>query len=193
MSKPTPKKPMKLISLLITLLVVGVSSWLGIRSEKPASRQSSSQTTAPADSSASDSATVVRTIDGDTLIVHIGEKDYKMRILMIDTPESVHDNPAMNVPMGKTASEFTKQYLPAGKEITLEYDKEKTDQYGRLLAYIRVDDIDLGAKLVEEGLAKVVMYQPNKERHQEYLKLQKAAKKAKRGVWAYPYDEIFKK
>ncbi|MDO5100113.1 MAG: thermonuclease family protein [Eubacteriales bacterium] len=196
---------MKIISLLLTLLVVGVSSWLGIRSGKPASRQnstqrstqnspqSSSQIAAPTDSADSDPATVVRTIDGDTLIVRIGEEEHKMRILMIDTPESVHEDPAMNVPMGKTASDFTKQYLPAGKEITLEYDQEKTDQYGRLLAYIRVDDIDLGAKLVEEGLAKVVMYKPNKARHQAYLKLQKEAKKAKRGVWAYPYDEIFKK
>lgn len=176
----------RLLGGAFPLLVIILGIWLN-------GRQPSKPTPEPKSLTNSESATVIRTIDGDTLMVKIGDQEKKLRILMIDTPESVHEDPQMNVPMGKTASDFTKSYLPKGKQITLEYDKEKTDQYGRLLAYVRVDGIDLGRRLVEEGLAKVVMYPPNKARHQEYLALQKAAKKAKRGVWAYPYNEIFKK
>src|SRR5262249_9114156 len=72
---------------------------------------------------------VVRVIDGDTIVVKIEGKDTRVRLIGVDTPETVHPNKPVEY-YGKEASAFTKKLLE-GQRVTLEYDRQKTDRYKR--------------------------------------------------------------
>jgi micrococcal nuclease len=87
---------------------------------------------APPRSGPPGTATVVRVIDGDTVVVHIDGKDEHVRLIGIDTPETVDpDKPVMCY--GAEASGETKSLLPAGTVVRLVRDIEARDAYGRLL------------------------------------------------------------
>lgn len=66
--------------------------------------------------------------------MNLNGKTEKIRILLIDTPETVHPNKPVE-PWGPVASQFTKDAL-TGKTVELEFDVQERDQYGRLLAYV---------------------------------------------------------
>ncbi|NLK43715.1 MAG: hypothetical protein GX300_04905, partial [Tissierellia bacterium] len=78
---------------------------------------------------------VVRVVDGDTLIIEMEDKEERVRLIGVDTPESVHPDASKNVKAGKIASDFTKSRLE-GKYIELEFDVQERDRYGRILAYV---------------------------------------------------------
>lgn len=126
--------------------------------------------------------TVTKVIDGDTVEVQIGEKVEKVRMLLVDTPETVHPNKPVQ-PYGKEASEFTKKLL-LNKEVKLEKDKEDRDQYQRLLRYIYVDSQSVQEQLLSKGFARVVIYPPNTKYAQKYQKIQDQAKSKKIGIWS---------
>lgn len=97
-----------------------------------------------------------RCVDGDTIeVIQNGEKK-KVRFLAIDTPETKHPKKGEE-PYGKEASEFTCNHVKNANVLELEYDdgSEKTDKYGRLLAWVLVDGRNLNDLLVKEGLAEV--------------------------------------
>jgi hypothetical protein len=74
-----------------------------------------------------------RVVDGDTIVVNIEGKEEKVRLIGVDTPETVHPNKPVEH-FGKEASEFTRK-MAQGNMVRLEYDWQKWDRYGRLLAY----------------------------------------------------------
>lgn len=77
---------------------------------------------------------VTRVVDGDTLKVLIDEKEKTVRLLAVNTPETVA--PGKHVEEGGLeASAFTKEKM-TGKLVFLTYDEDKTDFFGRLLAYV---------------------------------------------------------
>jgi len=81
---------------------------------------------------------VLRVIDGDTIdILYHGKKE-RIRMLCVDTPESVHPDKSKNSEMGKKASNYTKSRL-SGKYIDLIFEKKKRGKYGRLLAYVIIN------------------------------------------------------
>lgn len=85
-------------------------------------------------------ATVVRVVDGDTVDVQTAPgATTRIRILNINTPETVDPRRPAEC-LGEEASEFTHSLLPEGTPITLEYDHERTDRFGRTLATIRLSD-----------------------------------------------------
>jgi len=102
---------------------------------------------------------------------------------MIDTPETVHPT-VPDEPCGPEASFFTKKMLPKGKKVTLEFDKDKRDKYGRLLAYVYVDGKSVQEALLAAGLAEVVVYPPNNKYEDKYRVIEAKAKVAKKGIWA---------
>src|SRR5690606_14118634 len=114
--------------------------------------------------------TVTKVIDGDTIEVNLNGKLEKVRMLLIDTPETVHPNQPVQ-PYGKEASEFTKKLL-LNKEVKLEKDKEDRDQYQRLLRYIYVDSQSVQEQLLSKGFASVVIYPTNTKYLQQYQKIQ---------------------
>ncbi|MEG1501456.1 MAG: stalk domain-containing protein [Clostridiales bacterium] len=127
---------------------------------------------------------VVRVIDGDTLIIKYHNKEEKIRLIGVDTPESVHPDANKNVKYGQIASQFSKSHL-TGKKISLEMDVQERDKYGRILAYIYLDGKMFNKTLLEQGHAKVATFPPNVKYVDSFLALQKQAQKNKAGIWAY--------
>lgn len=103
---------------------------------------------------------VVRVVDGDTIVVDYYGAYEKVRLIGIDTPESVHSDESKNTVAGVNASEYTKKLL-ADEQVTLEFDVEKRDQYDRLLAYVYVGNEMVNKKLLEDGIAVIATYPPN--------------------------------
>jgi micrococcal nuclease len=129
-------------------------------------------------------ATVVRVIDGDTLAADIDGDDEHVRLIGIDTPESVaEDRP--DECYGKEASERLRALLPTGTPIRLERDVEPRDQYDRLLGYVyrATDGLFVNQTLVAEGYAEAKAFPPNTTLHQELLAAQSQARSAGKGFW----------
>lgn len=126
---------------------------------------------------------VTRVVDGDTLVVKINDEETKVRLIGIDTPESVHSDESKNCSFGKTASDYTKNLL-SDESVTLEYDVEQYDTYGRLLAYVYLDDNMINYDLVLNGYAVAKEYPPNVKYADEFTEAQIEAEKSKSGMWS---------
>lgn len=125
--------------------------------------------------------TVVRIVDGDTLHVRVGERIEKVRYIGVNTPELHHPSKGEE-PGGREAAQVNRE-LVSGKRVRLELDVQERDRYGRLLAYVWVGDVMVNAELVRRGYAQVMTVPPN-VRHQDlFLKLQRDAREAGRGLW----------
>lgn len=122
--------------------------------------------------------------DGDTAHFIIDGKDTKVRFLAIDTPESVKENNIVE-PFGKEASEYTCKALSDANKITIKYDKDKEDHYGRTLAWVFVDGSLLQEELVRNGLADI-KYMEDYFKYKDVLEeAQKEAIDNKVGIWSY--------
>lgn len=120
-------------------------------------------------------ATLVRVVDGDTLVVSIDDNDYKVRLIGINTPESVAPESyrTENTKEGREASEFVKSMLSDVETVYLQTDVSNTDRYDRLLRYVWLElpdnpyDIEevatkmLNGMLVVEQIAEPVEYPPD--------------------------------
>ncbi|ARJ51773.1 thermonuclease NucI [Staphylococcus lutrae] len=125
---------------------------------------------------------VKRVIDGDTIIVDKKGQDERVRLIGVDTPETVKPNTPVQ-PYGKAASEFTKKHL-THQRVRLEYDREPKDKYGRTLAYVWLDDEMFNAKLAREGLARAKFYAPNDKYRILIEQAQKEAQKKQLNIWS---------
>lgn len=136
---------------------------------------------------------IQRVSDGDTLVL---TDSRKVRMIGIDTPESVHaTDSSNNTAWGKKVSDYTKKRLRPGNTIWLEYDKDKTDPYGRTLAYVWIKQKGklqmYNKELVKKGYARAAYYSPNGAHRKEFESLQKQAKKNKKGFWKDGFKEAF--
>ncbi len=130
------------------------------------------------------SAVLEKCIDGDTADFKINDQVVKYRFLAIDTPESVHPT-KKEEEYGKTASEYTCNALTNAKSIILETEtKNKTDKYGRNLAWVWVDNELLQKKLIENGYGQVAYVYGNYKYTLNLCAIQKDAKKEKINVWS---------
>jgi micrococcal nuclease len=129
------------------------------------------------------SAKVIKVTDGDTLEVSFNGKTEKLRLLLVDTPETVHPNKPIQ-PFGPEASAFAKEKL-AGKDVELEIDVSERDKYGRLLVYLWVEDKMFNEMLLEKGLARVAyVYPPNIKYVDQFRAIQKKAQEEGIGIWS---------
>jgi len=124
---------------------------------------------------------VVKGVDGDTIHVRIGERVEKVRYIGVNTPE-VHHPTRGEEPGGREAWDVNRQ-LVAGQRVRLELDVQARDRYGRLLAYVWVGDVMVNAELVKRGYAQVMTVPPNVRYQQLFLRLQRDAREAGRGLW----------
>lgn len=124
-------------------------------------------------------ATLVRVVDGDTIVVDISGDEYKVRLIGINAPESVAPDSYLemtgkeNTQEGEKASDFVKNLLAGTETVYLQKDVSDTDRYGRLLRYVWLeipdDDKDieeisskmLNGILVREGIAEPAAYAPD--------------------------------
>lgn len=127
---------------------------------------------------------VTRVIDGDTIKVNFNGKEESVRLIGIDTPESVHPDASKNIKEGKIASEYTKNLLEA-KEVGLEFDVQERDHYGRLLAYVYFNGSMVNKLLLQEGYAQISTYPPNVKYVDDFKEIQRVARENNKGLWAY--------
>ena len=134
-----------------------------------------------------DHGTVVRVVDGDTLIAEVAGEETTIRLLNIDTPET--KDPDLPVQcLGPEATAFLTDRLPAGTEIDLEYDEEREDRYGRTLAGVFTDDSLVNAEIAAAGLGVPVLFEPNDRFLDEVEKAARAAEREAVGLYAASID-----
>jgi micrococcal nuclease len=129
--------------------------------------------------------TVVRIIDGDTLVVAVGGADERVRLIGIDTPESVaRDRP--NECFGREAARRLAELLPAGTVVRLTRDVEPRDVYDRLLAYVQraPDGLFVNEAQVAHGYAVARDHPPNTAHRDGLEQAERAARDAALGLWA---------
>ena len=164
----------------------GFDSLIGVIGGTQKSTESRSSNT-NTNAEAGELYTVVKVADGDTFTIETGEK---VRLIGVDTPESVSPSAAKNVPFGKEVSEYVKEQL-LDKQVRLEFDTQRADRYGRLLAYVYLEDgTFLNELLVEKGYARVMTVPPNVAYQEVFLKAEEGAKESGTGVWK-DYANIF--
>lgn len=125
---------------------------------------------------------VTNVVDGDTIDVKIHNKEERVRLLLIDTPETKHPSKPVQA-FGPEAFEYTKRAL-LGKKVGLEKDVSERDRYGRLLAYIWLDGKMHNAELIEKGLARVATFPPDIKYVNYFREKQLEAQKQGVGIWS---------
>lgn len=103
-------------------------------------------------------------VDGDTLAIDLDGEAVTVRLIGIDAPESVHPDPERNSPEGEKASRYLKKLLAdSDGQLYLEYDLQRTDDYGRTLAYVYLSDGEtmLQEELLRAGMATTLTIYPN--------------------------------
>jgi endonuclease YncB( thermonuclease family) len=119
---------------------------------------------------------VRRVVDGDTLTLDTGET---VRLISVDTPETTHPKKPVER-FGKKATAFTKR-LVEGREVRLVYDQQRTDKYGRTLAYVYLaNGTFLNAEIIRQGYGFAYTRFPFKYL-EEFTQLEREAREAKRG------------
>lgn len=125
--------------------------------------------------------TVTRVVDGDTIEIALNGQKEKVRLIGVDTPETVHPTKGEE-PYGKEASDYTKSRLD-GQAIILEFDVQERDMYGRLLAYVWLGSELFNETLVKDGYAQVSTFPPNVKYVDRFRIAQEQAREQNRGLW----------
>jgi micrococcal nuclease len=139
----------------------------------------------PSTTDADGGATVERIVDGDTFVADIGDSSEKVRLIGVDTPESVKPNTPVQC-FAKEASARLAELLPIGSGIRLERDVEARDRYGRLLAYVyrADDDLFVNLALAAEGYANVLTVPPNVAHADDFVAAVRDAREGGKGLWS---------
>lgn len=123
-------------------------------------------------------------IDGDTFKVKVGDDESTVRLLYVDTPETKKPDTPVQA-YGPEAADYTKQLLEESGEVKLTFDKEMKDHYDRTLAIVELKDgTILNESLLEKGLAKVLIVEPNVKMENVYKQLEQSAKQSEAGLWS---------
>ena len=128
---------------------------------------------------------VVEVVDGDTLRLRLaGGRRETVRLIGIDTPESVHPTKPVEC-FGRQAARRLRDLVPPGTEVRLERDAELRDHYRRLLAYAfrRRDGLFVNEALVRDGFARTARHPPNEAYADRLLEAVVDARAAERGLW----------
>lgn len=128
---------------------------------------------------------VKKVVDGDTIQVTIDGKDEVLRLIGINTPETVDPRTPVQC-FGIEASNKAKEAL-TGKNVGLEADETQSerDKYGRLLRYVYLEDgTNFNKMMIEEGYAYEYTYGTPYKYQADFKTAQQQAKDAKRGLWA---------
>ncbi len=139
---------------------------------------------------------VIKIIDGDTLWVHYGGQREKVKLIGIDTPESKVNTKAKRdaektgqdikiiTSMGKRATTYVSSLVKPGDKVTIEFDVEQRDRYGKLLGYVYLSNGKmLNEEIVKAGYATVMTIPPNVKYKDKFSRAYKEARERKRGLW----------
>ncbi|HSS04498.1 MAG TPA: thermonuclease family protein [Solirubrobacterales bacterium] len=133
------------------------------------------------DGSAEAIVQVTRVVDGDTIEVRHGDRIEDVRLIGVDTPETVKPDTPVQC-FGPQASHFTKRLL-SGRRVRLVFGVERRDVYQRLLAYVYLGRRFVNPILVRRGLARSLTIPPNDRFAPRFRRLELAAGRSGRGLW----------
>ncbi len=127
---------------------------------------------------------VTKVVDGDTFWAdNDTDGGVKIRLIGVDAPESKNVFKKKIGYYGIEAKAYLTKLLK-GKQVKLEYDVDRTDQYGRTLAYVYLEDgTFVNADLMKNGYAMVMTIPPNVKFADEFVQLQQQARENNRGLW----------
>ena len=126
-------------------------------------------------------ARVVRVVDGDTIEVRIGADLETVRLIGVDTPETVDPDAAVGC-FGPRASRFSHRLL-SGRRVRLVYGVERRDVYGRLLSYVDLGKVLVNAERIRLGVGRTLTIAPNDRFAERFKRLEIAAGRAGKGLW----------
>jgi len=144
--------------------------------------------------------TLTRIIDGDIIQTLYGGAEKRIRLIGIDTPESRVNRKAKKdkyanmseydvktiIEMGKKAKAYVNGLVKRGDMITIEFDVQEMDKYGRLLCYVYLSNGKmLNEEIVKAGYANVMTIPPNVKYKDRFIGAYQEAEKNKRGLWKY--------
>ena len=132
--------------------------------------------------SRSETATVVRVIDGDTIEVDLDGSRYTVRYIGINTPDN--NRPSRGVEFFGPEASARNRELVEGKTVRMELDVSSTDRFDRLLRYVYVDDEMVNATLISEGFAVASAFPPDTKFVDRFENIQIQAMENRRGAWA---------
>lgn len=137
------------------------------------------------DREVSSTSTVSQVIDGDTIVIDFAGRNETVRLLGIDTPETVDPNRPVQC-FGEEASDHLRALLPSGTPVRVVRDVEARDRFGRLLVYVfrAADDLFINAVLLQEGLADLAIYAPNVAYRAAFEHALATAQTRNAGLWA---------
>ena len=119
------------------------------------------------------SGKVVGVDDGDTITVLHGKRPERIRLYGIDCPEK-------RQPFGNKAKQFTSGLVFGN---VVEIEPIATDRYGRTVAFVRVENINVNEELIKEGLGWVYLRYCKLPLCVEWQGLESEAKFGKLGLW----------
>ena len=156
----------RLTKILLVAVLSGLSLLMGLIADKEGS-------------SAAIAADVVRVIDGDSIVVSISGQAEEIRLIGIDAPEMGQR------PWGRKAREHLKEILlRSSNRVSVFYDVQRRDKYGRLLAYVRTAYGGLAnAEMLKDGYAALFTLPPNVSYADEFRAAQEYARKRRLGIW----------
>ena len=141
---------------------------------------------------------IVKVVDGDTIRVGSKYKSELVRLIGIDAPETSESPKAAIqakrtgsrigaiIALGNRSEQYLRSLLKQGDKVNLEYDVGRRDQYGRLLAYVYLEDgTFLNEKIVRSGYAHLQTVPPNVRYHHKLLEAYNEARNAHRGLWSF--------
>lgn len=188
---PRSRRRLTLVMVLLAVLLSGCEGYLGDiagegdRGKAPAGLATSEAQRASWPDPPEDAvpAEVQRVTDGDTFVAAVKGRRERIRVIGVDTPESV-DPDRPDEPFGEESSDFAKRYL-GGQTVRLAGDAEPRDRYGRMLAYVWLADGTFwNALLVAEGYAQQLTIPPNVAYAGLFRRLVGEARSDHRGLWA---------
>lgn len=137
---------------------------------------SESETTGTDNSQTGELARVIHVIDGDTIEIESQGKEYRVRYIGVDTPEREE-------PYYEEAADANRKMVD-NEDVVLVQDVSETDQYGRLLRYVYLQDgTFVNAELISQGYGRVVTFPPDVAQTKLFTELQQEARDNQRGLW----------
>ena len=161
--------------------------WRPAPADGPTAAAGVASAACPATHAADDTGVVEHIVDGDTLRLRDGRT---IRLLGINTPELGRDGQPSQ-PFAIAAHKRLAQLAPPGQTLTLHYDVELEDRYGRTLAGLKLaDGTDIQAELLHAGLATMLVVPPNLRHTACYTAIEREAMAAGTGIWSHPQYAI---
>lgn len=163
---------------IVIALLITMASWVFFQPNISSTRAEDI-----AKAKSAEESQVIRVVDGDTIIVAANHKPETVRLIGINTPETVKPNSPIEC-YGPEASKHTKELL-TDKIVRLESDptQDNKDKYSRLLRYVFLENTNINEELIKDGYAREYTYKIPYQYQKAFRADQKTAKKNKLGLW----------